>query len=86
MWLLLTSACLLLSLTGCASSPIVKTRTVTVSTPVIVAVPKAYTQPVPMPALKAGPVTNRDVWDYVLALKQALRDANAKLAKIAGLK
>ena len=85
------SACLLLSLTSCANSP-VAVRTITVHTPVIVPVPTVYTQPVPVPELSNdnGTVctlflTNADLAHYILILRQALADANAKLQMIAGL-
>ena len=78
-------ACLLLSLTACGTDPIVQTRTVTVNVPVVVAVPEAYTAPVAVPQLHPDPVTNADLAAYVLALKQAIADANAKLERIAGL-
>lgn len=81
----LLAACLLLLLTACASNPIIQTRTVTVHVPVVVAVPKAYTAPVAVPQLADDPVTNADLAAYILALKQAIADANAKLARIAGL-
>lgn len=50
----------------------------------IVAVPVQLTQPVPAPELAPEP-TNADVAHYVLILRQALADANAKLKAIAGL-
>lgn len=81
----ITTLALLLCLTGCAETPIVQTRTVTVHDPVIVAVPPAYTQPVPVPRLSPDNPTNADLAHYVLMLRQALADANAKLQAIAGL-
>jgi len=76
--------CLLLSLTSCASNP-VAVRTITVHTPVIVPVPEAYTQPVPVPELSSDNLTNADLAHYILILRQALTDANARLQMIAGL-
>lgn len=75
----------LLALCACSSNPIVQTRTVTVTQPVIVSVPKALTQPVTVPSLSENP-NNSDLAHYVLMLRQALADANAKLQQIAGLK
>lgn len=72
-------------LASCASNPIIKTQTVTVKVPVVESVPSVLTQPVPEPKLKDGPITNRDLADWALALRQALREANAKLQQIAGL-
>ena len=74
-------ACLLAS---CASSPPVRTETVTVSQPVIVAVPKALTAPVAKPQLKG--IDNYALTEYILALQAALDEANAKLVQIAALK
>ena len=79
------SLCLLASLASCASSPIVQTRTVTVKQPVIVPVPAPLTAPISAPNLAPNP-TNADLAHYVLMLRQALADANAKLQQIAGLK
>lgn len=80
-------AAVFIAVGGCASNPpVVRTQTVEVATPVIVAVPEAYTQPVPMPVLKSGQIVNQDIAEYVLALKQAIRDANERLRSIAGLK
>lgn len=78
-------ACPLVLLTSCASNPIVKTQTVTVKVPVVESVPSVLTQPVAEPKLQDGPITNRDLADWALALRQALRQANAKLHEIAGL-
>lgn len=78
-------ACLLLLLTSCASKPAVRTETVTVERPVVVAVPAALTEPVPEPQLPAGELTNEDIVDHVDALRAALRQANRKLREIAGL-
>lgn len=75
----------LLLLSACASNP-VAVRTVTVHTPVIVPVPEAYTQPVPVPELSPDNLTNADLAHYILILRQALADANARLQMIAGLK
>lgn len=72
-------------LASCASNPIVQTRTVTVKQPVIVAVPAPLTAPISAPNLAPNP-TNADLAHYVLMLRQALADANAKLQQIAGLK
>jgi hypothetical protein len=74
-----------LLLASCASNPIATVHTITVHTPVIIAVPQAYTQPIAVPALKADPVTNADLAHYILILRQALADANARLEAIAGL-
>ena len=76
--------CPLALLASCASNPIVKTQTVTVKVPVVESVPSALTQPVAEPKLKDGPITNRDLADWALALRQALREANARLEQIAG--
>lgn len=54
-----------------------------VATPVVVSVPATLTEPVPEPKMTG--FTNGDLADWVLALQQALRDANAKLAAIAKL-
>lgn len=79
----LIALCPLLLLAACASNP-VAVRTITVHTPVIVPVPSAYTDPVQEPQLHGN--TNGDLAAWALALRQALRDANGKLKKIAGLK
>jgi len=60
-------------------------RTITVHTPVIVPVPEAYTQSVPVPELSSDNLTNADLAHYILILRQALADANARLQMIAGL-
>lgn len=73
-------ACLL---TSCASSPAVRTQTVTIHDPVIVPVPRALTAPVPRPKLKGD--DNGSLAQYILALQSALDAANARLEKIAGL-
>lgn len=50
----------------------------------IVPVPKALTTPVQRPKLEGA--DNGALAQYILALQSALDAANAKLAKIAGLK
>ena len=81
----LLASLVLCALTACASNPIVKTQAVTVRVPVVESVPSVLTQPVAEPKLQDGPITNRDLADWALALRQALRQANAKLHEIAGL-
>lgn len=49
------------------------------------AVPAPLTAPISAPNLAPNP-TNADLAHYVLMLRQALADANAKLQQIAGLK
>lgn len=72
-------------LASCASNPIVKSQPVIVKQPVMVSVPSQLTQPVAVPKLVQDP-TNADLAHYVLMLRQAIADANAKLREIAGLK
>lgn len=60
-----------------------RTETVTVHTPVIVAVPAPLTDPVPAPVLTGD--TNGALADYIVALQHALGAANAKLRQIADL-
>ena len=50
----------------------------------MVPVPTMYTQPVPVPKLAQNP-NNADLAHYILLLKQAIAEANAKLDAIAGL-
>lgn len=76
--------CLLALQASCAEQPIVRTHEVVEKQPVIVAVPAQLTQPVAVPQLADKP-TNADVAHYVLILRQALADANAKLKAIAGI-
>lgn len=68
-----------LLLSGCAAES-VRVETITVETPVYVALPQELTEPVPYPAVDVK------VWDDVVQLaeelKAALRLANAKLAAI----
>lgn len=74
---------LALCLTACASNPVVRTQTVTVRVPVVAPIPSVLTQPVAEPKLAGD--TNGDLAAWALALRQALREANAKLKQIAGL-
>ena len=74
----------LFSLSGCASKP-VKPQAVEVRVPVYVRLPAELTEPVAEPALAAGPVTNADLADWADALREALRHANGKLARVRAL-
>jgi len=76
--------CLLLSLTACGRA-IVRTETVDVAKPVIVAPPPALTRVDPEPDLPPGPVSNDDVADLVDALRAWGRDMADRLRKIATL-
>lgn len=77
-------ACLTLSLAACASKP-VKPEAVEVRVPVYVRLPAELTEPVTVPALKPGPVTNADLADWADALREALQHANGKLARVRAL-
>lgn len=77
--------CLIASCAACASKPIVEYRDVPVDRPVIVAVPAELTTPVAEPKLSPGPVTNRDLADFIDAWRAALALANKRLSEIAGL-
>lgn len=77
--------CLALSLTACAGKPIVRTETVEVKVPVLVALDPALTAAEPEPDLPAGAVINDDVAALVDALRTWGRAAYGKLAKIAEL-
>ena len=77
-------ASLTLSLAACGTKP-VKPETVEVRVPVYVQLPAELTEPVTEPALRAGPVTNADLADWADALREALRHANGKLARVRAL-
>ena len=69
----------LLTLSACSTAPI-KTETVTVYKPSYVKLPAELTEQVPEPG---GDIrTNRDLSDLALALRSALRKANAQLKAI----
>jgi hypothetical protein len=79
-------ACLLASLTSCASeAPIVRTQTVTVEKPVIVAVDPKLTTVTPEPALPARELTNDDLAAAIKALQAWGRGLAGQLREIAGL-
>lgn len=80
----LALAFLTLSLAACASKP-AKPVPVEVRVPVYVRLPAELTEPVTEPALPAGPVTNADLADWADALREALRHANGKLARVRAL-
>ena len=65
---------------ACAANPVVRTQTVEVKVPVIQPIPKELTQPVPEPQLRSS--DNGGLATYVLALQDALRQANAQLKAI----
>ncbi|MDE2472697.1 MAG: hypothetical protein KGL35_29235 [Bradyrhizobium sp.] len=69
---------------ACSPVPVETVKTVTVKVPVIVAVPKEYTAPISEPNLAPNP-NDADLTHYILLLKQAIAEANARLALIAGL-
>jgi len=75
------SACLLLSLTACATKPIIRTRTVTVDVPVYVSLPDYLATPVQAPSA-SHIATNGDLADYALQCKARLKAANGKLSAI----
>lgn len=82
----LALACLLLSLTACASKPqTVRTETVTVERPVIVAVPARLTEVPAEPKVPAGELLNEDLADHVDALRAWGRGMARQLREIAGL-
>jgi len=60
----------------------VKPETVEVRVPVYVRLPAELTEPVAVPGLKAGPITNADLADWADALREALQHANGKLARV----
>lgn len=71
---------------GCASKqPLVRTETITVDRPVIVAVPAELTRGVSEPKLSTGVVTNDDLADFIDVWRAALGLANCQLEKIANL-
>lgn len=72
---------LLLSLTGCASKPLVRTETVTVERPVAVALDRRLTAPVAEPLLPAK-ITNDTLAGYAESAKCRLLAANCQLEKI----
>lgn len=76
-------ACLT-ALQACSPVPVETVKTVALKVPVMVPVPTMYTQPVPVPKLAQNP-NNADLAHYILLLKQAIAEANAKLDAIAGL-
>lgn len=79
-------ACLLASLTSCASKPpIVRTETVTVETPVIVGVPAELTRAPAEPQVPAGELTNDDLAGVIKALQAWGRGLVGQLREIAGL-
>lgn len=78
------SACLFLLLAGCVSKPIVRTETVTVETPVVVALDARLTRPVPT-ALVPTPLTNDGLIGYGESNKCRLITANCQLEKIEAL-
>ena len=81
----LVLASLTLSLTACAGKNPVKPEAVEVRVPVYVRLPAELTEPVSEPALPTGPVTNADLADWADALREALRHANGKLARVRAL-
>lgn len=62
-----------------------KPEAVEVRVPVYVRLPAELVEPVAVPALKPGPVTNADLADWADALREALQHANGKLARIRAL-
>ena len=70
-----------LSLWGCAQTPIIRTRTVTVDVPVYVSLPDYLTTPVQAPSASQI-ATNGDLADYALQCKASLKVANGKLSAI----
>lgn len=74
-------------LTSCASSgkPIVRTETVEVAVPVIVAVPRELTSVPPEPVLPAGPLVNEDLANDRDAWQSWGRGLACQLWRIAGL-
>lgn len=78
-------ASLTLSLTACVDKRAVKPEAVEVRVPVYVRLPAELTEPVTEPELKPGPVTNADLADWADALREALRHANGKLARVRAL-
>lgn len=78
------SVFLLLSLTACAGTA-VRTETVTVEKPVIVAVPSELTRIPPPPVLPAGPLTNDDIIEDREAWRAWGLGLAEQLRKIAGL-
>lgn len=78
-------ACILLSLTSCASKPAVRTETVEVAVPVIVAVPGDLTEVSAEPVLPDGEIVNDDLVEYIEALRAWGRGLAGKLREIDGL-
>lgn len=77
--------CLTLSLTACAGKELVRTETVEVKVPVLVALDPALTTVEPEPDLPAGAVTNDDVGNLIDALRAWGRGLAGKLTQIADL-
>lgn len=73
------------SLTSCATKPAVRTETVTVERPVVVAVPAALTRVPAEPQLPAGEITNDDLADLIERLRAWGRGMAGQLREIGGL-
>lgn len=78
-------AFLIASQLGCANSPVVRTETVQVDRPVIVAVPAELTRVAPEPVLPSGPITNDDLAALIDSLRAWGRGMAGQLRKIGGL-
>ena len=76
-------SCLLLLLTACADKPLVRTETVTVERPVVVALDRRLTSPVAEPLLPAK-ATNDALAGFAESAKCRLIAANCQLEKIEG--
>ncbi len=78
-------ACLLVSLSSCASKPVVRTETVEVKVPVLVALDKKLTAVPAEPQLPAGELENDDLAVLIDELRAWGRGLAGKLRKIEGL-
>ncbi len=78
-------ACLLVSLSSCASKPVVRTETVEVKVPVLVALDKKLTAVPVEPQLPAGELENDDLAVLIDELRAWGRGLAGKLRKIEGL-
>ena len=73
---------LLLSLTACATDPVIETREVQVEVPVYVALPSDLTEVPAEPRLPDGEVSNEDLADLIERLQAWGRDLASKLRAV----
>lgn len=66
---------------SCASSPVIRTRTVTVKVPSYVSIPAALTASVPYPVPPAH-MTNGDLLQLCIQRGNSIKQANDQLSRI----